>query len=255
MTSIVGIACSDGVVIGTDSAATFGDGSGRPTIEQPVNKIEVINDQVIIAGTGAVGLNQRFCHMVQVNWSARQFRERDIFQITKDVAKAALEDFQHTYVTPPNPPPLRTDYGALVAIPCGHNYHLCEFAAGSLQPELKNSHPWYCSMGSAQTITDAFLGFIKGVFWENGQPTLADGVLYAVWTLQQAIELNPGGVNAPIRVAVLERPQAGLRARLLSPGEVDQHQQHIAAAKEHLRNFKYVMSRSDATEVPSPPKL
>ena len=54
MTILVGLLCKDGIVIGSDSSATFGTMQNR-TIEQPTDKIEIIDGKVIIAGTGQVG--------------------------------------------------------------------------------------------------------------------------------------------------------------------------------------------------------
>jgi 20S proteasome alpha/beta subunit len=61
MTVLVGIACSDGVVIGCDSAELAGR-AGHYTIERQegVFKIELIGSDVITAYTGATGLSQRF---------------------------------------------------------------------------------------------------------------------------------------------------------------------------------------------------
>jgi len=62
MTVIVGILCSDGVVIGSDSAMVAGR-VGRYTIERQdgdVLKIEIIENDTITAVTGAMGLAQRF---------------------------------------------------------------------------------------------------------------------------------------------------------------------------------------------------
>jgi hypothetical protein len=62
MTVIVGILCSDGVVVGSDSAMVAGR-VGRYTIERQdgdVLKIEVIENDVITAITGGMGLAQRF---------------------------------------------------------------------------------------------------------------------------------------------------------------------------------------------------
>jgi hypothetical protein len=63
MTVIVGILCSDGVVIGTDSTMVAGRFQTGYTIERQqgdVLKIEVIGDDTITAVTGAMGLGQRF---------------------------------------------------------------------------------------------------------------------------------------------------------------------------------------------------
>lgn len=64
MTAIVGILCKDGIVIGTDSSATF-SASTTSTIEQPVKKISIIENRVIVAGSGQIGLDQRFCDVVK----------------------------------------------------------------------------------------------------------------------------------------------------------------------------------------------
>jgi len=60
MTVLVGIVCSDGVVIGCDSAELAGR-SGQYTIERQegVFKTEIIGNDVITAYTGATGLAQR----------------------------------------------------------------------------------------------------------------------------------------------------------------------------------------------------
>jgi hypothetical protein len=64
MTVIVGILCSDGVVIGSDSAMVAGRAQGGGyTIQREdgdVLKIEVIEGSTITAVTGAMGLAQRF---------------------------------------------------------------------------------------------------------------------------------------------------------------------------------------------------
>ena len=67
MTLVVGILCEDCAVIGTDSAVTFGPGGNHPTIAQPLReKISIFRDSVIVAGTGEVGLGQRFNHIVEM---------------------------------------------------------------------------------------------------------------------------------------------------------------------------------------------
>ena len=62
MTVIIGILCSDGVVIGSDSAMAAGR-AGRYTIEWQESgalKIEIPKPDIITAVTGAFGLGQRF---------------------------------------------------------------------------------------------------------------------------------------------------------------------------------------------------
>jgi hypothetical protein len=63
MTVLVGILCSDGVVIGTDSAAASSPVPGQVVMEHQdlgALKIELIANDAMTAITGSVGLAQRF---------------------------------------------------------------------------------------------------------------------------------------------------------------------------------------------------
>lgn len=265
MTSIVGVLCSDGVVIGSDSAATFGTHQVR-TIEQQTEKIDIVGSSVIVAGTGAVGLHQRFAALVHQahegsllltqqlpsgapKLPARVFTRERPLDIVKALSRAALEDMGQTYLKPGH-------YAALVAFPCRQQPHLCEFDIDNFQPELKeDKRLWYASLGSAQSITDPFLGFIRKAFWANGAPSVTDAIFAVTWTLQHAIDLNPGGVNGPIRIAVLEKRDGVYGARLLDPSELQEHQQNIEETYAELMKIKARRRAANADSVPEVPKL
>src|SRR5208337_4798427 len=146
MTAVVGILCSNGAVIGTDSSTTFTQGQFR-TIEQPSEKIVIIDSRIIIAGTGCIGLGQRFCHIVEQLWSSQNFKGSAIDIVTR-LSEMTVKNFQSTCAP-------QMGYGALMAFPLKNQIHLCEFELGHFQPELKE-RVWYCSMGSGQAITDPF---------------------------------------------------------------------------------------------------
>ena len=112
-------------------------------------------------------------------------------------------------------------------------------------------------MGSGQTITDPFLGFMREVFWESGPPSVGDAVFAVTWTLEHVIGLNPGGVNGPISIAVLEKlKDRTMRGRRLDPTELAEHRQNVNAARAHLREYQKKL-QPDASiglpEVPKPP--
>ena len=67
MTLIIGIKCTDGIVMGADGAATFGD-LGTQTIRQPTTKLEVIEKRIIVGVSGPIGLGQRITAEVQSQW-------------------------------------------------------------------------------------------------------------------------------------------------------------------------------------------
>lgn len=248
MTSLVGVLCKDGVVIGADSSTTFGT-AGTRTIEQTTQKIDLIWGKVIVAGTGQVGLNQRFCQVVNKRWTPLQNTKPSAIDIAKDFAKYGIEDFSHTYAK------LGT-FGALVAFPAGDKAHLCEFDVGDFQPELKTERIWYASMGSAQHITDTFLAFIRGVFWQGGLPTVQEAMFAVVWTLDHAVEINPGGVNAPLLLATLSKnDKHQWTTQIFDDDALGEHRQNIAEAKKALRNYRIAHQPEDARDVPQGPPL
>ena len=246
MTAIVGLFCKEGVVIGADSASTFVAGNMR-TIEQPTEKIYIIDNQVIVAGTGAMGLTQRLCGVVEKAWKEKAFKGTAV-EVGKMLCRGAIQDFSSTGVK-------QGEFAAMVAFPVQHKLELCEFALSDFQPEFKTDKLWYCSMGSGQLITDPFLGLFREVFWHDGPPTLHDGMFAVTWVLDQAIKLNPGGVNGPIQIAILERIDATkTKARFLTDSELGQHRENVAAAKAHLRKYRDELQPKNTANIPEVPK-
>jgi Proteasome subunit len=249
MTALVGVLCQDGVVIGSDSSATFGPHPQFHTIEQRVKKIGIVEDRVIVAGTGEVGLGQRFLENVRQQWSKGTFRQQQPIEIAKQFSRGGIDDFAVTHAN-------KGCYGALVAFPQGQHFHLCEFSVQSFQPELKTTDMWFASMGSGQPITDPFLGLLKRVFWSQTQPLVNEGIFAVAWTLQHVIELNPGGINGPPQIAVLELLATGkdrnFRARLLDDAAMSEHLDNVAGAEKYLGKYKEIL-KGEGEPIPGPP--
>lgn len=244
MTAVVGILCKDGIVIGTDSSATFGASNVR-TIEQPAKKITIIENRVIVAGTGQVGLDQRFCDIVKNNF-VRHIYKKPYLEVGKILCTETHKDFISTNV-PAN------QYGAIIGYATDNKFHLCEFAIKDFQPEFKTESIWYVSMGCGQQITDPFLGLMRRVFWKDSLPGVADATFVATWTLQHAIDLNPGGINSPVQMAVIRNnPENGKYvAHLLTDSELQEHINNVNAAEEYLSKYKGILLGVDTDlEVP-----
>lgn len=243
MTVLIGLLCQDGIVIGSDSSATFGAGNIR-TIEQPVKKIHIIENCVIVAGTGQVGIGQRFTAVVQELWNQNAFaKEKSHIEIGKRLSAAGINDFSSTKAE-------RGCYGALVGFPYRNKPYLCELAIADFQPEFKDANMWYVSMGSGQPITDPFLGLMRRVFWKNSIPRLNDGVFAVSWALEHAIDVNPGGIKGPQQIAVLAPTSGKLSARLMDDSEIAEHIDSVRGAEEHLAKYSALLSGQLTTEAP-----
>ena len=247
MTIAVGLYCSDGVVVGTDSSATSICGQLRTT-EQPVRKLTAIDESVLLAGTGEIGLGQRFCQIVtDYRVQKKGFGSgRRAIDVAKELCAIAIADFNSTRASP-------GAYGALLAFSIGNTHHLCEFQVTNFQPELKTPDSlWYVAIGSGQPIVDPFLGLLRQAFWPNSPPTVALGVFCVTWALRHAVELNPGGINAPLQVGVLGRHSQGLRARILDDNELAEHEENVNGVVRYLSKYPETMRNQVSEKMPEP---
>jgi hypothetical protein len=103
---------------------------------------------------------------------------------------------------------------------------------------------------------DPFLRFLSDIFCQSGQPTVREAVFLATWTVQHVIDVNPGGVAGPIRVAAFEREDGtgSFVARELPDTEIEEHKQAVESAAEALRDWRRnIQSGAAAQGVPVPP--
>ena len=248
MTAVVGVFCTDGAVIGTDSSATFGPDPQFRTIEQETDKIYVIENSIIVAATGEIGSTQRLCSIIRQAWTAKVFAQKEPLEVGKIISGSLVKDWANTGI-----PLGKWPFGALIAFPHRDRAQLCEFYPHNFQPELKDERIWYCSMGSGQSITDPFLGLMREIFWEKGPPRVRDAIFAVTWALDHVIRFNPGGVNKPARVAVLGGNKGPMAARVLDDTELAQHRQLIEEAKKNLGKIPENLKPEAATqEVPKP---
>src|SRR5437660_9463201 len=164
MTVIVGVLCSDGVVVGSDSSVTFTGGSIK-TIEQLSKKTFKVGDDLSYSCTGAGGHGQRFDDVVSRLKVDKPLAKLKALDVGREIARVSTQDFGYTGAN-------RGTFGALAGFSCANGFHLCEFAESDFQPDLKTREMWFCSMGSGQPITDPFLALARRTLFRDAQPKL-----------------------------------------------------------------------------------
>jgi len=246
MTVLVGVLCEDGVVLGSDSSGTIAGGNIR-TIEQPLEKTFIVGDDVIFAGTGQVGLGQRFKAILEElrRRPDFDFAHQDPLIIAMNICANAVNNFAFTHAP-------KGEFGALVAFTSRSEFHLCEFAVRDFQPEFKTRDMWFVSMGSGQPITDPLLGLLRRVFFKGSCPRLNEGVFAVAWALAHAIELNTGGIQGPPQIGVLARdaPDGPFQARLLTDEELAEHDGNVHGVETHLAAYRELLSGGGEKPIP-----
>ena len=173
MTILVGVKCSDGVVIGADSAVTSAPLPGMLVMtETGASKIELPFDAepVIVATTGSVGMSMRFFEELRDNYAKgqniRRLLPNSAVKFATAVAAIATNNFRSTYSPIMQLPQIGFGLGALVGFVAENKPQVVEFDSVQFQPDFKGvkddaTGRWrtrpYATMGSGQTMGDPFL--------------------------------------------------------------------------------------------------
>ena len=240
MTLIVGIACQDGVVMASDSAATFSK-EGVPTIgQQEIPKIHRLSDSLLYSSTGAIGIAQIIGSDLKACWDKKELSgirspDEAMDKIGKKIVHLIAPYLQTAKLTHS----LVGDASAslcksMVAMPIQHVPYLFSFDYNGA-PERATKELPFVAIGIGQPIADPFLAFLKRLLWLESQPTLAKGRLAAIWTIDHVRLTNPGGVGGKIQVAMLSgKPGKPPSVSMFSEGDFQEHLEQIRAAEHAL---------------------
>jgi hypothetical protein len=254
LTVLVGVRCTDGVVIGADSAATSSMGPHRLIQVLSDDKINIIGDRVIIASTGAVGLSQRFHGIVKSHWDKKTF-QKPMAECLREITRATLQDFELTGV--PRSPPQQggIGFGSLMAAVIDGRAQLVEFGATDFQPEIKSDNMHFVAMGSGQLLAEPFLAFVSRVLWGGKPPSVQLGAFGLYWVLSHTIQYAPGGVGKPIKIASLQKVNREWVARSVEGDELQEPEQHVAEIEKLIGGYHTAVidAAAKGTPPPAPP--
>ncbi len=254
MTVTIGIYCNDGIVIASDSALTI---NGQ--IEQPYNKkVACLEPNLIVGFAGDLGFAQRFRQVLKDVWNPQSIPALEQGEAHKVISAFCTGGLTEYLSTHQNNFPVNVQTAFLVGFVHKNKHHLVHLHAGLFQPMVINASMPFVSIGSGYHITNPFLSFIKKVFWhEQEVPTLQVGIFSAILAINLAIEINCGGINAPLHLAVLKYDEeTGYSCSKLQDDEISQHQENAKEAIKYFSQYKHIFSDNvgNAPAIPQPPQ-
>lgn len=259
MTQLVGIYCTTGVVIATDSAATFSTGHTATIGQQMVEKIYHPCDHIIYTSTGAIGIAQLINDMLRSNWTAGTYKnkktpEEAMHAIGQGIGQLLsqylqLGQMQKNIVGEANASLAKS----MIAFPVNRKPYLFQFDYTGT-PEMASVKLPFVTLGSGQPIADPFLAFLARLLWPNRQPTLAEGRLAAAWTIDHVRQINPGGVGGNLRMAIMEEVAGSLpKVTELNEADLQEHRQRIVSAEAAITKELVGGTAVATPELPVPP--
>lgn len=250
MTVLVGVQCTDGIVIGVDSMATSTAGP-NPLVQILSNdKLQAVGDRILLATTGSVGLSQRFRDHVQRHWDGSKFRGQ-CSTCMAALAGETIRDFQASGVS--RHPQMGLGFGALVAAVIEQKPYLVEFQVTDFQPEIKHGRLFSVSIGSGQILADPFLAFVSRVLWQNEMPDVYMAKMGIFWVLSHTIQYAPGGVGAPIKLGTLKKIGGNWNVSISE--DTQEQAQFIQELEKRIHESpKAAIEDAQKTPLPEPPK-
>jgi len=249
VTVIVGVKCTDGVVIGADSIATSAAGT-VPTMQIESNhKIRIFGKNIIVAATGAIGYAQRLHMCVEAAVNGKVFANFKHDRLTQHIAEKFILEMQKS-LAPNHPQFGGLNFGAMFGFVVDDEPCLVEFAANNFQPEYKKDKLFFCSMGSGQALADPFLAFVSKVLWKNKLPDVKLGRFGVHWVLSHTLTYAPGMVGPPIVAASLVKSGKDWIASQIADNE--EAEQFIASIEERISSL--VSEPLEVVNVPPPPE-
>jgi ATP-dependent protease HslVU (ClpYQ) peptidase subunit len=259
VTLIIGIKCSDGVVVGADGAATFGNIS-QTTIQQPVRKLTVIEESIIVGASGPVAIAQVYVSEIRRLAKSGHFTKypAGVFSGIRDAVWPQVEkEWKAAGVVSKamGPQAMQSALSqAVVAMGILGQGSLVQFNH-QCSPEEATSDLPFIAIGSGQALADPFLSFLRRIFWAKKLPGLSEGILATVWGLEHAIRINPGGVSGPVQIITLSRAKnsKGWVATELSDEELGEHRQNMIDAETALASYRKGQQAGGEEAVAPPP--
>ncbi len=261
MTLIVGVKCSDGIVLGADSKATYATTTGQSTISQDtVTKLHIGNDRIVVGVSGPIGLGQSYSDEVdsylasngfQVKWKSAAAAKTDLSQRFWKHAEPCWQRAAATVnVVGQQAAYMQCAHATAVAFEIADEAHLVTFSHQCAPEEVTKDLP-FTAIGSGQAQADPFLAFIRRIFWPSGLPTLTDGQLACIWTLSEVIKHSPGGVGGSIQVVVLSKEKNKWKCSELPQPDIDTHLQALSAMEDEMRKHLKLAPSSMLPPAPS----
>ncbi len=244
MSLIVGIRCSDSVILAASGPARLPSSDGWPLARQRERRLRVVAGQAVLGVSGHDGLAQEMALSLESRLGAFAGQEPAEEAARARVRESLAAPVQRTVAihrTLQGLPGLgHTTDGfalchALVALPLSDSLRLYVMDPDCSVTEITEELSW-ATVGKGRAETEPFLAFLRKVVWQGEPPTAAKGELAAYWALRHAIETSPALLSEPVQVIVMELAADGsIKISERDESEIAALQRRVEANEQAIR--------------------
>jgi 20S proteasome alpha/beta subunit len=240
MTLGIGIYCSDGVVLGSDSNLVISDGNmaiGR----REINKTLIRGSNIFITA-GSFGEGQRFEGVLEECINNNEYIIAEPKIKSKILSEKIYQDLDYTRDKMDEKYGFR--FSALVASIFQNKHYLIAIENGSLKPQLITESIISFSIGSGAKFSDPFLKYLYQELcpYPYHVPNLSVGIFMTLWALHYA-EMNDRTISSPFNIAVIDKRRDN-RIRRVYGKEIKFYEKKILKAKTRLKSYRTYIKES-----------
>lgn len=257
MTLLVGIICPDGAVIASDKQASHG-AFGTMTVTQSTTKITPIENDILFASSGPIGLGQQIADAIDQDSNNIHL---DNYHQYAPKGQQKIRELMHpswqmaAVATPVIGSAAQADAmcGCLLAAAFRDGIKLIEISPQGGWEYLTDNIPFVC-IGSGKANADPFLRYLRSVFFQDQSPNLNEAVLAAYWTVQACIDAGTTGVGMGVDVFVLDATGKKPEARQLDEADLAEAKSFVQEAEDAWRTLRDRI-RGQGADASPPPTL
>lgn len=245
-------------MIAADRQASHG-AMGSVTVTQSTTKITQIDDGILYASSGPVGLGQQICHIISSD--AKEIHNRNYHSYAPPAQKKIRELLDPAWTTARIAAQAiggaalsDAMCGSLLAARFKDGIKLVEMSPQGGWEFLTDNLPFVC-IGSGKQNADPFVRYLRSIFFDEQPPNLNEAVLAAYWTVKASIDAGSPGVGIGIDVFVLDNsdPKSAV-SRKLDEADLAEAQSFMSEAEEAWRGIRDRI-RGQGAAASEPPAL
>jgi proteasome beta subunit len=228
MTLILALACADGIVMASDSQATFST-TGQP-VKQPMEKIRCLASCALWGGAGDVGLLQKIGYALEsLDESRLSSPIKELRPVLFNTVRPAMVEAVQAFIpVGPNPQPPIVDL--LFCGYCGDDPWILEITRTAT--DVQHEEIGFAAIGSADIFP--YFALTSLAHYGVRQRSTAEGQLIAYRVLDDAINTAAYGIGGRVQICIVDRPPGAgqpAKARRLSLDELRALQEAVTGWK------------------------
>jgi 20S proteasome alpha/beta subunit len=232
MTIAIGLYCSDGLVIATDSAITVATHDGATT-EMKAPKIFHLMNDVIFAYSGNFSMAERIRRRLASflpGWLEESATADDL----GDRICTEFEKMFSKYVIDPMK---GVDCTIMLGIIFNETPELILFSGG-FKPQFYSRDYFYVAHGSGKQFADPFMSFLQNTC-DIKTLKVEHARLLSYWIIDHVIEANTGGVRGPVQLQCFLKRDDDTGHDHLSVDGTDEYENKIRVINERISQIVF----------------